>query len=371
MPRPKKKENRRKDNLFECKITIGKNLDGSLQRKSFYSSISKADAKKKANDYLAEKRAHELAGMAFTEGSAGFQDWAYKWLEIYKKPKVDENTYNETYLNTVKNHLIPYFGNANLKTIQPADIQAFLATKKEASESLLHKIRITLAAIFDTAIENDLCYKNPAKSKQIQVKSAKDKKERKVYTPQEIQRVYSLIDLDEARCALDTGARVGEICGLMWTDYDPKEQVLKINRSIADVKGGGIKINPPKWNSYRTIPLSAEACKMLDNLPRTSPYIFPNRKGNPQSPDSLEKKLKRRMNHLPTEIPRLTFHELRHTFGTDLRRKDIDIFTIQKVMGHKDIKVTTETYVKNEVDQLKRNMNLSRRKLRRFTVKVG
>lgn len=359
MPRPKKKkENKRKDNLFEYKATIGKNLDGTPIRKSFYSTISKAEAKKKADDYKAEKRASELVGISFTGGTTAFADWANKWLEIYKKPTVDENTYALTYLNAVNNHLIPYFGQADLKTIQAADIQAFYTLKKKSSQSLLSKLRLCLVGIFDAAIENDLCYKNPARSKTVQTKSERPKNEKRVYQPKEISQVYSHLNLKEALLALDTGARIGEICGFMWTDYNEKDKVLEVNRSIADKPGGGIKINPPKWDSYRPIPLNERACTLLDSIPRTSIYIFPNPKGEPQSPHSLRRKLSYRMKALPEGMERLTFHELRHTFGTDLRRRGVDIYTIQKVMGHKSIDVTTETYVHNEVGALKKGMKL-------------
>lgn len=52
-------------------------------------------------------------------------------------------------------------------------------------------------------------------------------------------------------------------------------------------------------------------------------------------------------------IPAVTAHELRHTYGTALRRKGVDIYTIQKIMGHRDITVTAEIYVHNELDVLR------------------
>lgn len=51
MPRPKKSQPNRADGRYEVKITIGKNFDGSPRRKSFYSSISKEDAKRQAEEY--------------------------------------------------------------------------------------------------------------------------------------------------------------------------------------------------------------------------------------------------------------------------------------------------------------------------------
>ena len=56
-------------------------------------------------------------------------------------------------------------------------------------------------------------------------------------------------------------------------------------------------------------------------------------------------------------LPELSAHELRHTFGTNLRRNGVDLYTIQKVMGHKDIDVTANTYVHNEIEVLADRMS--------------
>ena len=46
----------------------------------------------------------------------------------------------------------------------------------------------------------------------------------------------------------------------------------------------------------------------------------------------------------------LTAHELRHTRGTQLRRNGVDIYTIQKLLGHKDVNVTAQVYVHDDVE---------------------
>ena len=114
MPRPKKEQPNRKDGLYEVKITTGKTLDGKLIRKSFYSSISKDDARRQAEEWRINQKVAQQTGNIFVEKSVTFADWARKWLEIYKKPNVSANTYKLTYLNSVEKHLIPYFKNAEL-----------------------------------------------------------------------------------------------------------------------------------------------------------------------------------------------------------------------------------------------------------------
>ena len=90
-----------------------------------------------------------------------FSDWTLKWLEVYKKGMVKDSSYWGTYYNPAMKHLIPYFGEMNLNDIKPMHIQEFfkIKGKKNALETL-KKMKACLSAIFDTAIDNDLCRKN-------------------------------------------------------------------------------------------------------------------------------------------------------------------------------------------------------------------
>lgn len=363
MARPKKDANKskRKDGLYEYKGTVGKDMSGKAIRKSFYSSISLDDAKKQHAQYMIEQKAAEITGTVFVETGTTFAAWARKWLETYKKPNVDENTYLWSYEAPVEKHLIPYFGNADLRAIQPINVQEFFSIKKDMSESYLGKLNMCITGIFDSAIENDLCYKNPARSKTVMVASEKEKSEKRVLTPEQIKTVCALTELPEIIAMLRSGMRRGEICGLMWTDVDLEKGTYSVNRSIADKKGGGTKTNKPKWKSYRTNPLEKEFSALLEKLSKNkmSLYVFPNDEGGVQSPNTMSQKVARHMAKLPVDIPRLTPHEMRHTYGTDLRRRGVDIYSIQKIMGHKDIKMTTELYVHNEVEELQKAINLA------------
>ena len=360
MPRPKK-EKPNHGNLYEVKITLGKTLNGKLIRKSFYSSISKADARKQAEEWKVAQHVADIAGEIFVEKDATFADWARKWLETYKKPNVDENTYLNSYRGPLENHIIPYFGRADLKSIKPIDIQRFYDKMKKYSDSMLSKIQMILNGLFESAIDNDLLTKNPAKN--LDAKSKKEPKEKLVYTNEQIEAVedYSMFQMPEIVVLLETGLRRGELLGLKWEDVDFQNMTISVSRSLSVLKGGKIIEKPPKWKSYRTNPMSKKAAGILQSRDRISEYIFPNKDGAPQRPDTWAAKLKKFMTKMSYDcgVPALTAHELRHTYGTKLRRDGIDIYTIQKVMGHKDIKVTTEIYVKNEVETLRRALSNS------------
>ena len=106
--------------------TPERDIHGKLLRKSFYSTVSLSDAKKKAEEYRVASEVSARTGEAFVPST-------------YKQPFVDVNTYELTYVNLVEGHLIPYCGAARLSDIRPADIQAYFATMTECLESRLKK----------------------------------------------------------------------------------------------------------------------------------------------------------------------------------------------------------------------------------------
>lgn len=358
MPRPKKKAPTHSSGKYVIKKKVGQKADGSPIRKAFYSDISVDDCLKQFETWKIESEVSKRTGEVFIQKEYTFSQWATKWLLTYKKPNVSENTYLFTYENTVTKHLIPFFSGAKLADIKNVDIQSFFAKKTNYSESVLSKMRMCLLGIFETAIDNELCYKNPVKN--IKIKSTAKKNDKTVYTTKQIEAIENIAfgQLNEVIILLETGLRRGELLGLMWSDIDFKSGILSVKRSIADSKIQRFKINPPKWNSYRDIPLTQKAVKTFKMLIRTSEYVFTNNNGEIYSPDLWSKKLKTFMQKLKDDIPQLTAHELRHTFGTELRRKGVDIYTIQKVMGHKDIKMTSELYVHNETNELKKAMKV-------------
>ena len=131
MPRKKSVPNRR-DGRYEVKITVGKTLQGKLIRKSFYSTISKADAQKQADTWKINQKVSEITGTSFIESpSCSFERWALVWLKNYKEKAVRRITFEETYQSTVLRYLIPRFGKMEsccrqtvVKALTPPDLCA-------------------------------------------------------------------------------------------------------------------------------------------------------------------------------------------------------------------------------------------------------
>ena len=125
--------------------------------------------------------------------------------------------------------------------------------------------------------------------------------------------VYELYYLD-----LATGLRRGELLGLKWLDVDFDRGVLKMQKS----KVGG------------------------------SEWVFPSPTGGPMSPDSVLHMLQRVLKR--AGLPRIRFHDLRHTFATMALQNGVDVKTVSSMLGHYSAGFTLDTYAHVTTDaQLK------------------
>lgn len=160
MGRPKK-EKPNKQGLYEVKITVGKNFDGTLIRKSFRSSVSKADARAKAEKYKIEQAVYDRTGEYISDSKITFETWARKVLESLKGT-VKDSSYNLTYRNSIENHLVPYFGKHHIADIKQIDIQKYFNEKgKTLSEETLKKHKMSLNKIFESAVLTNFSKKSP------------------------------------------------------------------------------------------------------------------------------------------------------------------------------------------------------------------
>lgn len=381
MPRPKKEKPNRGDQRYEVKITVGKTMDGKLIRKSFYSTTSKADAKAQAEQYKVDQEAARITGHSFVSRETNFAKWARTWLEVYKKPTVKANTYEGTYRGPVEGHLIPYFGRVNLDDIRPADIQAYFTEKgKTMSLESLHKQYTALKAIFDTAIENDLCVKNPV-VKSIRLTSSKTKPEKRSYTQEQYETVLSFVRSQEdglsIRVLLETGISRSELLGLRWEDLDASACTLTIRQGLVEAKdpdtGKRKIITDGLKTDYRArvIPIAQELAAALDAKPRMveranrkykkgydkplqTEFIFHSPSGLPERPNNWMHRvytpIMESMHQAYPEIPILSPHELRHTRATLWKDAGVDLFTIAKTLGHGDLDMLAKRYAHDNLE---------------------
>ena len=162
--------------------------------------------------------------------------------------------------------------------------------------------------------------------------------------------VYELYYLD-----LATGLRRGELLGLKWTDIDLEHNAVKVQRAISRQNGKVVEAPLKTKNAYRTLHLSADAIDVLIQQRRktgNSEWVFPSPAGGPMSPDSVLHMLQRVLKR--AGLPRIRFHDLRHTFATMALQNGVDVKTVSSMLGHYSAGFTLDTYAHVTTDaQLK------------------
>lgn len=388
MGRPKK-EAPNHGHLYEIKVTIGKGMDGNPIRKSFYSSISKQDARIKGDEYLAKKRASEITGLGFSAGNKSFETYAKQWLETFKKGKVKDNTYRGTYENPVIKHLIPYFGKAQMNSIRQSDVQKFFDEKgKKYSLETLKKMRSALNLIFVSAVEDDLCYKNPV-NKNIKLQSAVAPTEKKAYTQAEYDIVWEFARSHPYGLAImvmmETGISRSELLGLRWDNLDLDNKIIYIEQGLVQQKSTEtdklVLASDGLKNKFRRrpIPISSDLANALKAKPVTiyvggnkqkgiepkpirTEYVFHAPNGGPSRPDNWYKReYANFMSDLQTvhpEIKLLTPHELRHTRATLSANDNVDLLQLAKLLGHSDLSMLIKRYAHTDVEAVRKALKI-------------
>lgn len=298
--------------------------------------------------------------------------WYDYWIGI-KKQTVRPNTvrnYSERYERNIKNVI----GSKLLTEVKPVHCQKIFSDMAEEGykTTTIYQTRITLFNMLEFAKENDVLIVNPCKkSLKSNMGKPSEKKEALTIDVQKkfLGAVVGYSYENQYRFVLQTGLRTGEMIGLKWSDIDFKNRTMKIERTMEyRYKVGEWRIGPPKSQSgYRTVPLTEEAVRILENQRKKNKslkiipmkwkdFVFLRRKGTPVKNSTYDTGLFKYYDR--AGIPRFSMHVLRHTFATRCIEAGMKPKTLQKILGHSNIGITMNLYVHITEDEKHREIDL-------------
>jgi len=277
-----------------------------------------------------------------------FSEVAKEWLE-FKKPNIRESTHN-----MYKGHLSYHFHNINnikLNRITIAQVEKFIATKQSHNMNLttLRKIIVTFNQVMNYSVRHKYISYNPVRdAERPKGQGGLDKSVIRVLTPLEINELLSTVRNQKYRTllmlAIMSGARQGELFGLKWDDVDWINCQIHIQRSF----NTGAWYNPKSKTSIRKIDLGSSIMTELKRWKIACPpseldLIFPNNNGNPLDHGNMLSRhfypaLKK------ANLPKIRFHDLRHTYASLLIEQGENIKYIQTQLGHASPVVTLNVY---------------------------
>ena len=358
---PKKRANgegsirKRKDGRWEGRYTAGH--DPATGKQIFKSVLGKTQAEVKEK---LKKALVEAGQIDFTKsGKYTVGTWMDEWFENVAKIKVRPSSH-QTYRGYIDNHIKPNIGNIPLEKLTTMDLQKFYRTlltkgrvdRIEAekqpsglSAKTVRNINQVISSALDLAVAQKIIPSNPTDACEL---PKVEHREMQTIPEEQLQAF-----LAEARATgvyemyyieLATGLRRGELLGLKWQDIDWKNAIIKVRRQIARVDGQIVEAPLKTKNSYRTVTISPQAIEVLKQQKAKThdQYVFPSPNGGPISPDSVNNMLKRVLAR--AGIPKVRFHDLRHTFATIALQNGVDIKTVSGMLGHFSAGFTLDTY---------------------------
>lgn len=237
----------------------------------------------------------------------------------------------------------------------------FICSKpKTLSERTIRNHMGIICSILSTAVKWNVIKENPML--RIDMKKT-HKSKAKYYDDEQVAQMLqalaneSLVLTTMVYLSVDIGLRRGELTGLTWNDIDFKNSQISINKQRHYVVGyGTIKDKPKTEAGVRTVTASKTVMNLLKQYRnqqleqklklgtawQNEPYVFVLDDGTPISPNLPYKWF---VNFLERHnLPKITFHQLRHTNASILIASGEDVVTVSGRLGHSDKSITLNTY---------------------------
>lgn len=204
-------------------------------------------------------------------GRVTFGAFATAWLAAQT---FDAST-REAVASRLRVHLLPAFGNVEIRHIRPSMVQAWLRDRQERTAP--RSVRVLLAnlsGILGAAVEDGLIARNPCASKAVRAPAVEQDR----IIPWTLDRVVGVVAAHPARwralplVAAGCGLRQGEVFGLRVEDVDFLRHRVHVRQQVKLLAGRPM-IAPPKGRKTREVPLPEMVAAVLAEHLRATPAI--------------------------------------------------------------------------------------------------
>lgn len=270
-----------------------------------------------------------------------FGEFAEEWSKIYPEAAGLRPSTKRALEVHLRVHLLPHLRTVPLDQVRGQVVDKLFAhlkgQKHHRGEGLsaktIHNVRGTLHKILATAVDWERIEAVP-KLQRVKVPQARFD----FFTQEESEQLLQAARSDEERLlmlfALHTGARVSEQLALEWGDIDFRNRFIVIRRAM--IRG---EVGPTKNGRERKVPMTASLASALQRHKHLrSERVFCNTKGEPLEDWSLLDRL-----HITCRragLRRIRWHELRHSFASQLVIAGVPLLQVKEWLGHSTITMT-------------------------------
>lgn len=340
----------RKDGRYEIAVVD----PATGQRKRAY---AKTDAE--AKRVLRRMNGKADAGEPVLDAGATVKAYADLWIKDRAGRRRRESTVRE-YGYRMDHYIIPTLGKMRLKEVTVVDVEDLLdaLVSKGLSRGTVIAIRNALAGMLQDAVRSRHLAVNVARIAQLPEIGTSDSTPVEIPTDEQVKALVTQCSGTElatiVAVCIGTGARIGEVLAMRWTDIDFDLGIWRVSRTLTrDLAGSAVIGQRTKTGHSREVALSPDVIVDLRRQRTTvakgkvkSAYwqehdlVFPTSIGTVQDPNNVRRTLK----PLATAagFPG-SFHALRHWFASIAVTMFPDV-TVSKVLGHVRTSTTTDLY---------------------------
>ncbi|MDR4926521.1 site-specific integrase [Peribacillus simplex] len=349
----KNKQTGKWDFIFNSRIDPMTGKRKQIRRRGF-------ESKRHALDEMTKLRAEVLEDDFLDLTKMTYERYMEEWFQERKNTlqKTTFEIHSIYYRNVIK----PKLGQLKVQQIAPVQIQKFineLVNETSYSEHTIHLIFRIISVSLKKAKVLKLIKHNPTDG--ITLPKIK-KREMSIWSLKQVNHFISeASNINRlTRCyigfliSIFTGMRQGEILGLRWQDINFETQTIFVRQTLT--QNAELKSGAKNEASVRSIHIPN---KLVDELKiyrkqvvqeklihgqsyHDNDLLVCTRDGKPMIPRNFRKEFYNLVEKVG--LPKIRFHDLRHTHATILIQQNVNVKLISERLGHSDIETTLNTY---------------------------
>lgn len=348
---------KRKDGRYMGKFIVGYDDNGKAQYQYVYGrTYEEAENKVFIGREVAS---HYLSGRYITVGKV-----CEEWLNAVVN-RVKESTF-VNYKAKFEKHILPEFADIPCADLSTGRINAFINKKlaEGLSASYVRDIFTVFKSMLKYAQEEygfKLALKNVVlpKSEKKQIEKISDTEQKRLVS---YLRENMTLTAFGILISLFMGLRIGELCGLKWSDVDFDNKILHIRRTVQRISSANgsrktkVIISTPKSDtSFRSIAIPDFLMEYFKMFRNDANFLILSGSDKVIEPRTMQYRYKKMLKS--AEIENHNFHKLRHTFATNCAEKGFDVKTLSVILGHSSVNLTLNRYIHPDRSYERKLMN--------------
>ena len=348
---------------WELRVYLGRDKQGRVRQ----ATRAFAGNKREAESALAAFVSETERGRRARTSRALFGDYARQWLDSRRRGKELAVKTLERYEGIIRDHLLPHLGGVRISSVGTPEIREALTAwrtgrRADGKPGVLSSKSVSvhfalLRQIFADAVRDGLLVDNPT----LRVRAPKKfSRERRTYSIEQVIDLYEF--LKPSRLATPvltkalTGLRRGELLALRWKHIDLERGIANVHESVMVDQVGTASFKAPKTDkSRRPVALpralisillahkrQQEDERKLVGLDPAGDLVFSDVDGGVWNPDAFSGLFTRAI--LRSGLPRISLHELRHSYASISQRLGTPLTTTSRSLGHSTVLLTADVY---------------------------